>query len=107
MKKNTLFLALLLGLQISLAHAQDTYKITITDKGIEPQTLTVPVGKKVALEVINQTDQPVELEGKAFASEIVAPPNGHAKEFIGPYVAGDYGFYNDYNRQMMGTIHSH
>ncbi len=107
MKKIISLCVLLSVTQALSVYAQDSYTITVTDKGIEPQTIDIPAGQKVPLIVKNLTSEPVELEGKAFASEIVAPPQGQAKEYVGPYSAGEYGFYNDYNRKEVGVVRSH
>ncbi|MBU6468483.1 MAG: cupredoxin domain-containing protein [Betaproteobacteria bacterium] len=107
MKTMTLLLSLGLTAYLVTAQAQDSYTLTITDHGVEPQTLVVPAGVKIPLAVVNRTSGPIELEGKAFNSEMVAPPNGQTKGYIGPLQAGDYAFYNDYNRQMTGMIRSH
>jgi hypothetical protein len=58
----------------------------------EPETLTVPAGKKIRLVVENHDPDPEEFDSYALNREKVIPGKGKATLYIGPLAPGEYAF---------------
>jgi hypothetical protein len=78
--------------------------LSIHDSQFEPRQLTIPSGVKLKLVIRNQDGLPAEFESTDLSREIVVPGHGEATIYIGPLDPGSYQFFNDFNRQMQGTI---
>jgi Cupredoxin-like domain len=85
------------------ALAED-YTITLKDKQFSPQNLTVPANQKIKLTVKNQNATAAEFESSDLDREKVVTANGEITVFIGPLDAGSYGYFNDFDRTVTGTI---
>lgn len=106
-RQTTPLLALMFaGLALSEgAHAQDpAAKIDITDQGFSPTTVAVPNGQRVAIEVHNRTDRPMEFESYDLNREKLVPGGSLVRLWVGPLDSGRYQFFDDFNPELTGTI---
>lgn len=74
-----------------------TVSVVLTDKGFKPDVLNVPAGKRIKLEMTNQTAKVAELESFDMKFEKIASPGAKIFVFTGPLRAGDYSFFDDYS----------
>ena len=86
------------------AFAADPVTLVIHDKHFEPEHLQLPAGVKLKLVVRNQDAIPAEFESYDLSREVVVPGHGEVTIYIGPMDPGSYGFFNDFNHDMQGTI---
>lgn len=85
-------------LSCGAARAADTeVQLVIKNHRFEPAALTVPVGQRVKLIVLNQDSTPEEFESHSLNREKVIPAGAKATIFIGPLKAGRYEFFGEYN----------
>lgn len=88
-----------------LALADDAgFALAIKDRHFQPAELTIPSGSKIKLTVENQDDIPAEFESTDLSREVIVRGHGEVTIFIGPLDPGTYQFFNDFNRDMQGTI---
>jgi plastocyanin len=80
------------------AWAADTAEIALRNHQFEPQTLTIPAGKRVKLTVKNLDATPAEFESHDFRVEKVVQGHGQIVLYVGPLAAGTYGFYDDFHK---------
>lgn len=84
------------------AHAEETksentYTLTIVGHKFFPDTLTVPAGKKIILEIDNQDPTPEEFESHDLDREKIIPGNSKATIKLRPLDAGTYKFFGEFN----------
>jgi plastocyanin len=99
--------ALLAGLAVSPALAQDAQELTLTIKNhvFEPATLTVPAGKKVTVIVQNQDPTTEEFESHDLKIEKIVAGGKQIKVVIGPLKPGEYAFVGEHHEETAkGTI---
>ena len=96
----------LAGLFSINAFAADDASVVLAmkDGRFEPARLVLPAGVKLRLILRNQDAMPAEFESADLSREVVVPGKRDVAIFIGPLEAGSYQFFNDFNRQMQGTI---
>lgn len=78
--------------------------LTLRNKQFVPQELTVPAGVKIKLVVRNEDSVAAEFESYDLSREVVIAAQGQATIYIGPLKPGSYGFFNDFDRSMTGSI---
>lgn len=89
----------------SLAASRLTIDLQLTPDGFKPSTVYVPSGRRIKINMVNQTQSVAELESYDMKFEKIAIPNGHISVFTGPLKAGQYSFFNDYSsKQLTGTL---
>jgi hypothetical protein len=86
------------------AFAADPLLLSIHDNRFEPELLAVPGGLKLKLVIRNPGDLPAEFESTDLSREVIVPAHGETAIYIGPLDPGSYRFFNDFNREMQGTI---
>ena len=86
------------------AFAADPLLLSIQDNRFEPELLAVPAGVKLKLVIRNPGDLPVEFESTDLSREVIVRGHGEATIYVGPLDPGSYRFFNDFNREMQGTI---
>lgn len=98
--RTTSYLAsiLLIGAASVASAAPAEFEITIKDHKFTPDTVTVPVGVKVKLKIINVDATPEEFESHKLNREKVIPGNSSAAVFIGPLETGEYEFFGEFNQ---------
>lgn len=89
---------------IALAADAAPAVLTVQNKHFDPQQLTLPGGVKIKLVIRNLDDLPAEFESYDLSREILIPAHGETTLYIGPLDPGNYPFFNDFNRDMRGTI---
>jgi plastocyanin len=77
---------------------QDVYVIEIESLRFRPDTLVVPAGKKIKLEIRNLDRTPEEFESYDLNREKVVMGRGTIKVFVGPLKAGTYRFFGDFHQ---------
>ncbi len=88
-----------------LASAKDLAPvIVIQHQQFKPNRLELPANKKVKLIIHNRDNLPAEFESYDLSREIIVPVNGTISVYVGPLKAGEYKFFNDFNRAMRGKI---
>ncbi|HEX2941364.1 MAG TPA: cupredoxin domain-containing protein [Rhodopila sp.] len=78
-------------------HAAQPAKLTLKDHKFTPDTLTVPAGTRIRLEVTNQDGTPAEFESSDLRVEKIVVAGGTISVFIGPLKPGTYSFFDDYH----------
>jgi len=98
--------ALSLSFVITVAHAQDvvTVSLVVKDGRFEPSTLEVPAGKRIKIEVSNESKKPVEFESKALKFEKVLAPGAKSSVVVNPLKPGEYGFFDEFHPETRGKI---
>jgi hypothetical protein len=86
------------------AFAADPLLLSIHDSRFEPELLAIPAGVKLKLVIRNPGDLPIEFESTDLSREVIVRGHGETTIFIGPLDPGSYRFFNDFNREMQGTI---
>jgi plastocyanin len=86
------------------ASADDEYKLTMSDSGFEPATLTIPAGKKITLSVTNASKKAAEFESSDISREKVIPAGKTVTISVGPLKAGTYEFEDDFNKAHKGKL---
>jgi plastocyanin len=87
---------LFFGANNSIAE-EAVYKIVIKDHKFNPETLTIPAGKKVKISVENQDPTPEEFESHELNREKVIPGNKKAVIFVGPLNPGTYSYFGEFH----------
>ena len=82
----------------------DPLRLLIKDQAFQPQELRVPAGEKLELIIVNQDALPAEFESYDLSREIVVPPRGQVKVYIGPLDPGRYRFFNDFHQASEGWV---
>jgi len=95
---------LLVVLLLPIAAHADEYMLTIKDHEFRPAEITIPSGAKIKLKVENQDGIPVEFESTDLSREVIVPGHGEVSIYVGPLNPGNYQYFNDFNRDMRGTI---
>jgi plastocyanin len=72
--------------------------LILFNHSFDPQTITVPAGKKIKLTVTNKDAAAAEFESNDLNREKVVPANGEIHVSLGPLDAGTYDFYDDFHR---------
>ena len=83
----------------SAALAQEVFTLTIKDHKFSPETLEVPAGQKVKLEIINEDPTPEEFESHELNREKIINGNSKGIVFIGPLESGTYQFFGEFNEE--------
>lgn len=99
-----LLLALGAGAATALASPPPTFRLTIHDHHFQPQTLSVPPGKRIRLKVHNARRMPSEFESFSLNREKVVPGGSTIEVWIGPLSPGKYKFFDDFNTGVSGHI---
>ncbi|MCG6933844.1 MAG: cupredoxin domain-containing protein [Gallionella sp.] len=86
------------------AFAADPLMLSIRGSRFEPELLAVPAGVKLKLVIRNPGNLPVEFESTDLSREVIVRGQGETEIYIGPLDPGNYRFFNDFNRDMQGTI---
>ena len=89
---------------ISVGAMADPLTLAIKSRQFEPAQLQLPAGKKVQLLVHNQDAIPAEFGSYDLSREVMIPPGGKAKVYIGPLKPGNYEFFDDFNPAARGQI---
>ena len=98
-----LLLVSLLFPRIAFAADAD-FALTAKDGHFLPAEIAIPTGIKVKLTLKNQDGTPIEFESTDLSREVIVPGNSETTIYIGPLNQGSYQFYNDFDREMLGTI---
>jgi plastocyanin len=77
---------------------KDGYVIEIQNLHFQPDTLKVPAGRKIKLEIRNLDRTPEEFESYDLNREKVVTGKGTIRVFIGPLKAGTYRFFGDFHQ---------
>ncbi len=78
--------------------------LTVHNQQFVPNKLVIPAGIKIRIVVRNQDSLPVEIESVDLSREILVAAHGESSFFVGPLQPASYQFFNDFNRDMQGTI---
>ncbi len=79
------------------ARAADPVRLTLKDHRFQPETLTVPSGKRFKVEITNGDATPAEFESSDLKAEKIVVPGGTVSVFVGPLKPGTYAFFDDYH----------
>ena len=105
-----IFQAALAALSFSFAmtgaYAQDVVTVSIVVKNgkFEPSVLEVPAGKRIKIEVSNESTSPIEFESKALKFEKVLAPGARSSVVVNPLKPGEYGFFDEFHPEAKGKI---
>jgi hypothetical protein len=94
---NFLAVLCLLCLTSLSAFAAEEFTLTIKDHKFTPETLEIPAGQKVKIEIVNQDATPEEFESYELNREKIIQGNGKGVVFIGPLDPGIYPFFGEFN----------
>lgn len=108
MKNIYLFLVLVVftggASRVAFADATHTYQLTYQNGKFSPQQLDVPASTKFRLTVTNADTRPMEFESSDLNREHVITTGATWNTFIGPLDAGNYSYFNDFDRAAKGEI---
>lgn len=76
-----------------------TYKIVANKGVLTPATLTVPAGRRIKLELVNQGQTPIEFENLQMHVEKVLAPNAQSFLVLNPLKPGSYRFIDEFHPQ--------
>ena len=98
--------ALSLSFAITAALAQDvvTVSLVVKDGKFEPSTIEVPAGKRIKIEVSNESKKPIEFESRALKFEKVLAPGARSSVVVNPLKPGEYGFFDEFHPDVKGKI---
>lgn len=88
----------------ALAGPMHTYTLTYQNGKFLPQKIDVPADTKFRLTVKNADAKPMEFESSDLNREHVITPGATWHGFIGPLDAGQYSYFNDFDRAAKGEI---
>lgn len=88
----------------AMAAGEESYTLTIQDDKFVPQTLAVPAGKRVKIQVKNARSAPSEFESADLSVEKVVPSGTTLALWIGPLKPGKYKFFDDFNPSVVGWV---
>jgi len=80
------------------------YKLDIVGRGFVPKALAVPAGQKFKLVVSNKNAAPSEFESFTLHREQVVTAGSQTIVFLGPLETGTYGFFDDFQSGVTGTL---
>lgn len=89
----------LLAYSLSASAADMEIKLVIENHRFEPETVNVPVGKKIKLLIENRDATPEEFESHSLNREKVIPGKSTGTVYIGPLKAGSYPFIGEFNEK--------
>jgi len=72
--------------------------LTLKDHRFTPETVTVPAGQRITIEVVNEDSALEEFDSEDLRVEKDITPHGRASFTVGPLKAGTYSF--------MGELHA-
>ncbi|MCX7192236.1 MAG: cupredoxin domain-containing protein [Proteobacteria bacterium] len=78
--------------------------LQIEHQQFAPNQLSIPAGAKIKLVIRNLDAVPVEFESPDLSREVIVRGHGEITIFVGPLEPGNYQFFNDFNREMQGSI---
>lgn len=88
----------------ALATESPPVLLQIHDSRFEPEQLSLPSGIKLKLLIRNLDAIPTEFESFDLSREVIVPGHGEVTIYVGPLEPGSYQFFNDFNRDMRGSI---
>ena len=98
-------LPLMLVFPVLALACEGNFTLVIQDHHFQPETLTIPAGKKVCLIVENRDGSQEEFDSYALAREKVIPGNDKRTIYIGPLDPGTYPFIGDFHKDSAkGTV---
>jgi hypothetical protein len=74
-----------------------TFRIEAKDGRLQPSTLNVPAGKRIKIEIVNLSAEPIEFESLELRKEKVLAPGAHSFLVIAPLRPGSYPFFDDFH----------
>jgi Cupredoxin-like domain len=80
------------------------YAIAIQGRSFVPAVLSVPADTQFKLIVANKNAKPSEFESFSLHREQVVTPGSETTVFLGPLAAGRYGFFDDFQAGVKGTL---
>ena len=102
---NSRVLLAVLILASAPAAAAEPHTLTIKDHRFTPETLTVPSGQKIKIEIVNQDATPEEFESHDLKVEKIVTPGGKITVTVGPLKPGSYKFFGEYHEDTAkGTL---
>jgi hypothetical protein len=98
--------AVTLALSASSGFANDVrlIQVQMKDSTFYPQTILVPVGKKVEIRIQNNEKEEVEVEVEKLNATVDIDAGKTDSLFLGPLRIGAYKIYDDNNPKAVGKI---
>jgi hypothetical protein len=98
------FMFSIAGLLPVQAEELPTFKLTFKPNGtFEPTRLEVPAGR-FKIELINESNEPVEFESIPLRKEKVLGPGVRSFVVITISRPGEYSFFDDFHQDVKGTL---
>ena len=88
----------------TVAVADQTLQLGVTDKGFDPAELTGPAGQRMKIEVTNRTSAAIEFESFELNRERVIQPGQTVSVYVSGLEAGRYEFFDDFNNARRGVL---
>ncbi len=89
--------ALLVGLGMPLAHADEDVKLIIESHQFVPAEVRVPANQKIRIVIDNRDATPEEFESKSLRAEKIIPGKSKGLVIVGPLKPGRYTFFGEFN----------
>jgi predicted DNA-binding antitoxin AbrB/MazE fold protein len=92
-------------LPVSLAVADEKeFELEYENGAFEPDTLKLPAGEKIKLEIENEGKEPLVFFVYALDAELSVPPDSEREIYLGPIDTGDYEFENRLDEKARGAL---
>ena len=87
------------------ALAAEPVQLVIKNNRFTPDTVKVPTGTRIKVEISNHDDTPAEFESTELKAEKIIVPGGKISVFVGPLKPGTYKFIDEYHPETaFGTM---
>lgn len=74
-----------------------TFRIEAKDGRLQPSELHVPAGRRIKIEIVNLSAEPIEFESLELRKEKVLAPGARSFLVIAPMRPGHYPFFDDFH----------
>lgn len=89
--------AILLILFTAMSAQAEEYVLRIKEHKFIPETLEIPAGEKVKIQVVNEDPTPEEFESYELNREKIIKGNSTGSVFVGPLEPGTYPFFGEFH----------
>ena len=101
---SSMLILLLLSTPAFAAGPDSAVQLIFRNDGFVPATLHAPAETRIEIRIKNARTLPSEFESYDLGSEKVIPGDTTLSLWVGPLKPGKYGFFDDFNPGIEGTL---